>query len=112
MACQRVGRAHPDGLELLRLVGHGLLACGHSRDQKGHIETAWQVAVGDPVGEHEDLGAGQRETLCGALCGERHFTVECRDVGGAQVRAIGASGEQDAQLFKTFADGCNRLREV
>ena len=38
VARQRVGRAHPHGLELLGLVGHGLLPLGHARDEKGHGE--------------------------------------------------------------------------
>ena len=35
---QGVCWAHPDGLELLGLVGHRLLPFGHARHQKGHGE--------------------------------------------------------------------------
>ena len=58
---QRVGRAHPDRLELLGFVGHRRLAFGHAGDQKRHVKAARQVAVGDPVGQHKHLVARQRQ---------------------------------------------------
>jgi hypothetical protein len=80
MPRQRVGRAHPQRLELLRLVGHRFLALGHARHQEGHVEAARQVAVGDPVGEHEHLGARQCQALGCALRRELGLAVQCRDL--------------------------------
>ncbi|MCY1539557.1 hypothetical protein D9M68_751480 [compost metagenome] len=64
------------------------------------------------MGEHEDLGAREREALRRALGGKRGLAVERRDLRGTQVRTVGAPGEQDAEFFKALADGGDGLRQV
>ncbi len=67
MPLQRVARAHPDGLELLGLVGHRLLPLRHACHQEGHVEAPGQVAVGRPVREQEDRVGRQAQAARGAL---------------------------------------------
>ena len=67
MPVQRILRAHPDGFELLGLVGHGLLALRHPRDQEGHVEALGQIAVGRPVREQEDRVGRQPQAARSAL---------------------------------------------
>ena len=112
VARQRVGGAHPHGLELLGLVGHGRLAFGHAGDEKGHIEAARQVAVGDPVRQHVHVGGGQREAAPAALRHEGRVAVERGDVVGAGGRAVGMAGQQHAQFLEALADGGDGLGEV
>jgi hypothetical protein len=82
VALQGIGRAHPHGLELLGLVGHGRLAFGHAGHQKRHVEAPRQVAVGDPVRQHVDVGCGQRQAVRGALRGQGRVAVQRGHVGG------------------------------
>ena len=87
VARQRVGRAHPHRLKLLGFIGHRCLAWGHAGHQKGHVKAARQVAVGGPVGQHEDLGAAQRQAALVALRGEtgrRRLAVQRGNVGGGR----------------------------
>ena len=112
VAGQRVRWAHPDGLKLLSLIGHRGLAFGHAGHQKGHIKAAWQVAVGDPVGQHKDLLGGEAQAFGLALVSKRAFAVDRCNVTRVSPAPIGMAGEQNAQLFKALADGGNRLRQV
>jgi hypothetical protein len=76
VARQRIRGAHPHRLELLGLVGHGRLAFRHARDEERDIEAARQVAVGDPVGQHEHLVGGQHQAALAALVGEGRVAIE------------------------------------
>ena len=109
---QRILWAHPDGLELLGLVGHRGLAFGHAGDQKRHVKAARQVAIGDPVGQHEHLVCRQREASGLALGCKSRLAVDGRNVAVVGPAAIGMAGEQNAQLFKALADGGNGLCQV
>ena len=77
---QRVGRAHPHGLELLGFVGHGLLPLGHARHQEGHGKAPGQVAVGRPVGQQEHAVGGQAQAAGAALLGKGLVAVQCGNV--------------------------------
>ena len=88
---QRVGRAHPHGLELLGLVGHGRLAFGHAGDEKGHVEAARQVAVGDPMRQHVDVRSGERQAARDTLGHEGRVAIQRGDVGGAGRRSVGVA---------------------
>ena len=109
MTRQGVCRAYPHRLELLFFVGHGVLVGGHAGDQKRHVKTARQVAVGDPVGQHKHLVGAQAQTLLRALFVKRAMAVDPRMGGGIQRATIGMLGQQDAQLFVAFTDGRQRL---
>ena len=112
VAFERISRAHPHGFELLRFVGHRRLVLGHACHQKRHIKAFGQIAVGDPVGKHINLIGGQFHAQSSALRGKGLAAIELGDVllgGNALVRAV---GQQNAQLFKAFANGRNGLREV
>ena len=93
---QRLRRADPAGFELLTLVGHSGLVSRHAGDQKRHIETLGQVAVGDPVRQHKHLSARQRQAACGALVGQRqrgrHTAVHCSNVLGGGPLAASVPG--------------------
>ncbi len=112
MPVQRVPRAHPDGLELLGLVGHGLLALRHARDQEGHVEAPGQVAVGRPVREQEDRVGGQPEAARGALRNEGRAAVERGDVPGVGEAAVRMPCEQHAQFLEALADGRDGLGDA
>ena len=109
---QRVGRAHPDRLELFGLVGHRGLLGWHAGHQKWHIEAAREVAVGDPVGQDIDLIGCQLQAACPTLRGKRPAAVHRRNVARIGPATIGAAGEEHAQLFKALADRGNGLRQV
>jgi hypothetical protein len=113
VARERIGGAHPAGLELLALVGRGHLAFGHARHEKGHVEALGQVAVGDPVREGEHLVRRQHQPACRALVGESGargvVAVHGGDVFGAHRPAVGVVCEQHAQFFKGLADGRDGL---
>jgi hypothetical protein len=112
VAGQRVSRAHPDRFELLGLVGHRRLAGGHARDEEGHVEAARQVAVGDPVRQHENVGGVEREAMSLALRGKRCLAVEGGDVAVVHRHAVDPVREQHAQLFVALADRGDGLGEV
>ena len=84
---------------------------GHAGDQKRHVKTARQVAVGDPVGQHKHLVGAQAQTMRRALLVKRAVAVDQRMGGGIERATIGMLGQQDAQLFVAFADGRQRLGE-
>ena len=109
---QRVQRAHPARLELLGFIGHRRLAFGHAGDQKRHVKAARQIAVGDPVGQREHVGTGQRPAARLALRGKRRLAVQRGDVFGADMATVGMARQQHAEFFKTLADGGNRLRQL
>ena len=109
---QCVQRPHPAGLELLGFIGQRRLAFGHPGDQKWHVKAARQIAVGDPVGQREHVGTGQRQVAFLALRGKRGFAVQLGDVFSADMAAVGMARQQHAQFFKTFADGGDSLRQL
>jgi len=112
MARQGVGRAHPDRFELLGLIGHRRLPFGHACYQERHVKAPWQVAVGDPVRQHKHLVGGQGQAVRLALVHKGGLAVQRRNVAGVGPAAVGMAGQQQAQLFKTLADGSNRLGQV
>ena len=112
MALQRVLWTHPDRFKLLGFVGHRNLAFRHARHQKRHVKAARQVAVGDPVGQHEHLIGGQCQAAGLALGGKRGFSVDLGNVSVVSPAPLGMAGEQNAQLLKALADGGNRLGQV
>jgi len=117
VARERIGGAHPAGLELLALVGGGHLALGHARHQEGHVEAARQVAVGHPVREGEDAVGIEHQAARGALVCEgsagRVAAVHRGDLVCAHRLAVGlAVREQDAQLLEGLADGRDGLRAL
>ena len=64
---------------------------------------------------HEHLIGSECQVACGAL--RRKFAggglaVECGDVAGIGPASVGMAREQQAQLFKAFADRGNRLGQV
>ena len=109
---KRIGWAYPFGLELLGLVSHRLLALWHAGDQKRHVKAPRQVTVGDPMGEHKNVSAGQGQAARLALRGKRRFSVQRGNVGGGDIASIGMARQQYAKFFKTFPNGCNSLRQV
>jgi hypothetical protein len=112
VALQRIRGAHPHGLELFGLVGHGLLPVGHARHQERHVKAAGQVAVGDPVGQHEHRVGRKRQAPRAALRRKRRLAVQRGNVIGAGKAAVGVPRQQHAQFLKAFPDGGNRLRQV
>ncbi len=80
--------------------------------QEGDIEAARQVAVGDPVGQHIDLIGGQSHLARLALGRQRRCAVELRDIVVGGHAAVGMACQQNAQFFKTFADGGDGARQV
>ena len=109
---QGIGRAYPDGLKLLGLVGHRGLAIWHAGDQKRHVKTARQVAVGDPVRQHKHVRTAQCEAARGTLSDEGLLAVDGGDVVLRGAGAIAALRDEHAQLFKALANRGNRLRQV
>ena len=109
VACQGVVGADPHRLELLGLVRYRLLPCRHTGHQEGHVEAARQVAVGDPVRQHEHLIRRQLQALGAALVEQGGITVQCSHGAGVGHAAIGVARQQDAQFLETFADGGDGL---
>ena len=112
MPRQRIRRTNPQRLELLGFVGHRGLRGGHARDQEGHVEAARQVAVGDPVRQHEHLVGRQLQALGAALGKKVAMAVQCRDVGVGHGAAVGVARQQNAQFLEALADRGNRLRQA
>jgi len=112
VAIQRLLGAHPLGLELLGLVGHGRLAFRHARHEKGHVEALGQVAVGDPARQGEHAVGRQLQAARLALRGEGGVAVECGDVVGIGPAAVRVARQQHAQLFEALTDGCDGLGEL
>ena len=112
MALERIDGTDPNRLKLFGFIGHRQLPFGHARHQKRHIEALGQIAVGDPVGQHIDLVGGQFQAEGGTLVGKGLAAVELGDVLRIGHALVGPVGQQNAQLFKAFANGGNGLREV
>ncbi len=112
MPLQRVGRSHPDRLELFRFIGHRQLALGHAGHQERHVEPARQITVGDPVRQQEHrVGSQHQATRC-ALRSKRRGAVQRRQISHIRPGTIGAAREHHAQFLETLANGGDRLRQV
>ena len=65
--------------------------------------------------QHKQFVGSQSQAVGGALRGERTragMAVELGHVCGVGHLPVGMAGQQDAELFKAFADGGNGLGEV
>ena len=80
VALQGVHRPHPHRFELLGFIGHGRLPLGHARHQKRHVKAARQIAVGDPVRQHEDFIGSEGQTARRALGNEGLLALQGGDV--------------------------------
>ena len=109
---QRLLGPHPHRLKLLGLIGHRRLALGHAGDQKRHVKTAWQIAVGGPVGQYKNIVSRQRQAQRLALRDKRLGPVEPVNVALVSGRAVSAACQQHPEFFKTLADGGDRLRQM
>ena len=112
VACQGVDRTHPDRLELLGFIGVRGLSLGHAGHQKRHIETAREVAVGDPVGQHKDLIGRERQTQGLALGSKRLAALQRGDIAVVGGRAVAPACQQHTEFLEALADGRDRLRQV
>ena len=73
---QCAGRAHPHGLELLGVVGFGLLALGHAGHQKRHVIAPGMSRSVIQWASRCIVGTGQGQAVFGNLGIEAGFAVE------------------------------------
>ena len=112
MASERILRAHPFRRKLLRFIGHRCLPRRYTRHEEGHIKSLGQIAVSQPMREQKDFIGSNLKRMRGHLIIKIGLPIQAFNLRLRYPRAISLLAQNDAQFFKTLANGCQGPRHM